>query len=85
MVKEFFNGKESNIKVNPDEAVAFGAAIQADILSNNGFEILLIDVNSLALGVRVSDGSMSELILRRIYFRRNRASVSKYPKVHSYI
>lgn len=62
LVKEFFNGKESNIKVNPDEAVAFGAAIQADILSNNGFEILLIDVNSLALGVRVSDGSMSELI-----------------------
>ncbi len=62
LVKKFFNGKVLNRKVDPDEAVAFGAAVQADILSNNGFEILLIDVNSLTLGIELHDGSMSKLI-----------------------
>ncbi len=62
LVKEFFNGKVLNRKVDPDEAVAFGAAVQADILSNNVFEILLIDVNSLTLGIELHDGSMSKLI-----------------------
>lgn len=68
LVKEFFEGKEPNLGINPDEAVAYGAAVEAGILSGEAGEeisdVLLIDVTPLSLGVRLSNGSVSTLIPR---------------------
>ncbi|MBI2930860.1 MAG: molecular chaperone DnaK [Planctomycetes bacterium] len=63
VVREFF-GKEPNRSVNPDEAVAIGAAIQAAILSGDAKEILLLDVNPLSLGLKVEGGLFVPLISR---------------------
>lgn len=67
LVKDFFNGKEPNKGVNPDEAVAFGAAIQGCILSggNCGAEMMVIDVAPLTLGIETVGGVMSKLIPRQ--------------------
>jgi len=67
-LKEFFNGKELCSSVNPDEAVAYGASIQAAILSGDKSEeitdLLLIDVAPLSLGIETAGGVMSSLIKR---------------------
>ena len=60
-VKEFF-GKEARKDVNPDEAVAVGAAIQAAVLSGDVKDVLLLDVTPLSLGIETLGGVMSALI-----------------------
>jgi L1 cell adhesion molecule like protein len=68
LIKEFFNGKEPCRSVNPDEAVAYGAAVQAAILSGNHSEqtkdLLLIDVAPLSLGIETAGGVMTKVIDR---------------------
>ncbi|CAG0896386.1 unnamed protein product, partial [Cyprideis torosa] len=66
LVKEFFNGKEPSRGINPDEAVAYGAAVQAGVLSGEQEtgEIVLLDVNPLTMGIETVGGVMTKLIPR---------------------
>jgi len=66
MLSEFFNGKKLCKSINPDEAVAYGAAVQAGILSdkNCGANILLIDCCPLSLGIETAGGVMTNIIDR---------------------
>merc|ERR1712062_795918 len=69
LVKEFFNGKEPSRGVNPDEAVAYGAAVQACILSGGSCgasadQMVLLDVNPLSFGIETVGGVMSKIIER---------------------
>nr|AGA84579.1 glucose-regulated protein 78 [Bombyx mori] len=66
LVKEFFNGKEPSRGINPDEAVAYGAAVQAGVLSGeqDTDAIVLLDVNPLTMGIETVGGVMTKLIPR---------------------
>nr|CRZ23652.1 Bm13661 [Brugia malayi] len=66
LLKEFFNGKEPSRGINPDEAVAYGAAVQAGVISGEEStgDIVLLDVNPLTLGIETIGGVMTKLIQR---------------------
>lgn len=66
LVKDFFDGKEPSRGINPDEAVAYGAAVQAGVLSgeNVGGDVVLLDVNPLTMGIETVGGVLTKLIPR---------------------
>merc|ERR1712032_501032 len=77
MIKAFFNGKELCKDINPDEAVAYGATVQAAIVSGTGSEevqnMLLLDVAPLSLGIEMSGGMMQKLIERNSTIPTNKS------------
>merc|ERR1712117_708028 len=77
LVKEFFNGKEPSKGINPDEAVAYGAAVQAGVLSGeqDTGDIVLLDVNPLTLGIETVGGVMTKLIPRNTVIPTKKSQV----------
>ncbi|PRD32524.1 UNVERIFIED_CONTAM: Heat shock protein 70 B2 [Trichonephila clavipes] len=68
MLRDFFNGKELCMSINPDEAVAYGAAVQAAVLTGSTDEkiknVLLVDVAPLSLGIETAGGVMTKIVER---------------------
>ncbi|XP_030370486.1 heat shock 70 kDa protein cognate 2 [Scaptodrosophila lebanonensis] len=68
LLQDFFGGKQLNLSINPDEAVAYGAAVQAAIITGGGSsqiqDVLLVDVTPLSLGIETAGGVMTNLVGR---------------------
>jgi L1 cell adhesion molecule like protein len=68
LMKDYFNGKKPNTSINPDEAIAFGAAVQAAVLSGVQSaaveDILLLDVAPLTIGIETAGGVMTSMVPR---------------------
>ena len=79
LLENFFDGKKASKGINPDEAVAYGAAVQAGVLSGEDGvdDIVLLDVNPITLGIETSGGVMSTLI------NRNTAIPTKKSQIYS--
>jgi len=77
LLKDFFNGKEPNRGVNPDEAVAYGAAVQGGILSGEEETqgIVLIDVTPLSVGIETVGGVMTVLIPRNTFIPTKKSQI----------
>ncbi|VDO11864.1 unnamed protein product [Rodentolepis nana] len=77
LVKEFFNGKELSRGINPDEAVAYGAAVQAGVISGveDTGDIVLLDVCPLTLGIETVGGVMTKLIGRNTVIPTKKSQV----------
>ena len=79
LVSDFFNGKEPNKSINPDEAVAYGAAVQVAILTGDTSEktqdLLLLDVSPPSLVIETADGVMTPLIKRNTTVPTKRAEI----------
>ncbi|KAI6231913.1 Heat shock protein 70-C [Aphelenchoides besseyi] len=76
LLKEFFNGKDPSRGINPDEAVAYGAAVQGGVISGEeDTEIVLLDVNPLTMGIETVGGVMTKIITRNTVIPTKKSQV----------